>query len=530
MRGWWKAVLGLGFLVLLGGLLAACDQNASPQISVFQIEALNRSVLVYWEAGDPDGDDVTCLVSFGDGAEVWVPDCTQTRHLAHTYDRDGEYVITLRARDSRGSTVRKVERVRLPDTPSHACPPPAGEDAQALERAEPTGLGFAPAAWEPGALLVRTGGAAPLGASPELGVLSAEPAGLGGWQLVRVPKGEERAVAERLLAEGLASYVQPVYRYRPLAAPNDPYFEDYQKEQYDAMRLVEGWSLLDGDACRPIVAVLDSGADFDHEDLGIHLLSGYDFSDDDPDASYDADAPEDLRMHGTMVAGIIAADTNNEKGVAGSTNDLAYVLPLKIFSRANSRVIADALRWAADAGAHLANLSFCILDDQGQCADLSESPDEFIEDALKYARERGLIPVAASGNDGNEYVGYPASSDYTIAVGASDNGGYRSTFSNYGDKLDFVAPGEEVASTAPARDEYRLGSGTSYATPYVVGVLALYLGQHYALEDGELPDFAQAYNCLLNNASHDGDWDRETGYGIPEADRVLDPEDGACYP
>ena len=343
---------------------------------------------------------------------------------------------------------------------------------------------------------------------------------LAGWAVLEVTPGKELELAEQLVASGVAAYAQPVYRYRLLAYPDDPLFTN-QRTQYDQMQLLAGWGSLSDEACRPVVAVLDTGVDTDHPDLQAHLLPGQDLSDNNNN-------PDDYDGHGTMVAGIIGAVTNNNEGVSGSTNNLAYVLPVKVFPNANSTTLAEAIRWAADAGAHLINLSLCVTDNTGShCADLRDNPDALIEEALRYAYEKGVTAIAASGNDGYDYVGYPASSYYTIAVGSVNAAGNRSNFSNYGGDLDFVAPGEQVTSTF-LNNDYGSGFGTSYATPYVSGVLALYLGQHYAVL-GELPGFNRALTCLGNNTNQ-GDWNEQTGYGIPQADQVLDPADGTCYP
>lgn len=522
--------LGLGLLALLAVLFAGCDTNAPPQVQSLEVNTLNYSALVYWQTSDPDNDALTCAVDFGDGVRSWVGSCDQVRHAFHVYANAGSYLLTLEVRDSAGNLTEKTYPVAVPQTPSDACPSaaPSSLALQGLpEKPAPTGVAFAPeAVTEPGKLLIRTRTADLDTLSSRLAPLklTAQQTPLLGWAVVKVPRGEEKALAERLVAEGIAEYAQPVYRYRPVGTPDDPYFS-YQSAQYEQLRLTEGWDLLDPGACRPIAAVVDSGADYNHEDLGVHLLPGYDFSDDDPDASFDPASAS--KEHGTMVAGVIGAVTNNTIGVAGSTNNLAYVLPLKVFDNGTSETIAEAIYYAADAGAHLINLSLCILGSDGHCADLTDNPDQFIEDALAYASGRGAIALAASGNYGDAFVGYPASSDYTIAVGSVDSSNARSDFSNYGTKLDFAAPGESVPTTAP-QDQYLFGTGTSFATPYVTGVLALYLGQYYA-EKGTLPSFSQAYTCLQNNTNQTA-WNEETGWGVPQTDQVLDPADGTCYP
>jgi len=525
---------GFGLLIALLALIAGCKLNNPPVVHSFDAITVNHLATFYWNVSDADNDVLTCTIDFGDGKQSRIPGCNWVRHASHRYQADGLYYAVLTVSDGSSQRERTLF-VEIPNTPQNACPSPESTTQQlaATSNLAPQGVAFAAdAAIVPGKLIVRTatGGLETLAAKAhELGV-DAQSLSLPGWARINVPKGQERRYAETLVREGAVLYAQPVYRYRWLATegPNDPYFSD-QQAQYEQMHLLEGWARVENaDLCWPIAAVVDSGVDFNHEDLGGRLLPGYDFSDDDLDASYDPTFEEDLRAHGTMVAGIVAAVTNNGIGVAGTTNNHAYVLPLKVFNRADSETIADAIKYAADAGAHLINLSLCITDAKsGHCADMTGNPDYYIENALKYAVGQGLIATAASGNFGDDYVGYPASSDYTIAVGSADAWGRRSSFSNYGDELDFVAPGEYVYSTAP-QDDYYSGSGTSFATPHITGLLALYLGQHYRLE-GELPSFDRAKACLRENTNQTT-WNEETGYGIPQADQVLDENDPDCYP
>ena len=416
------------------------------------------------------------------------------------------------------------------------CPPPAAlTQTLGLELDEPKGWEEVEARRVPGRILVRlTPGVSSL--SLPVGVESLE-SPRPGWLVLATPEGKESEIGEQLLASGQVNYAQPVYRYKLLYTPNDQYFT-YQKGQFELMGLTAAWDRLLREACRPKVAVVDTGADTDHEDLKANLLGGYDFTKSSSEV-------KDVDGHGTMVTGIIGAVTKNLIGVAGSTGNLAWVVPLKVFGddgSGTSEDIAKAIDYARTEGYHLINLSLCILSDEDKnndghydCANFEDNPkpDAFIEEALKDAYRAGLIAVAASGNDGLNYVGYPASSPYTIAVGSVGLDGKRSSFSNYSDLLDFVAPGEDVTSTLPD-NRYSIPtagfswSGTSFATPYVTGVLALYLGQYYA-EKGALPSFSQAYPCLKNNTNQT-DWNEETGHGVPQADQVLDTTNDTCYP
>ena len=523
---------GKGLFLLLLGLLAACNTNRPPNLEVRRI-VQDRDLYLFLKVDDPEGDPVRCRVDFGDGNVLELP-CTNGATLDHRYDQNGSYRVQVSASDGLARSEQTLTLI-LPPPPRPKCPAPSPQPQARTQEVAP----LAPRGWRastealrvPGQILVRLPDTVPVGnLSRALKTLGLEPlkAPAPRWALVETPPGQEEAIARALLNQGVIEYAQPVYRYRLLAYPDDPLFTN-QRTQYDQMQLLAGWGSLSDEACRPVVAVLDTGVDTDHPDLQAHLLPGQDLSDNDNN-------PDDYDGHGTLVSGVIGAVTHNSQGVAGSTNNLAYVLPVKVFPNANSSTLAEAIRWAADAGSHLINLSLCVLsnhdyneDGQLDCAAPSDPdiPDAAIESALEYAYYHGVIAVAASGNDGLDYVGYPASSAYTIAVGSVNAAGNRSNFSNYGGDLDFVAPGEQVTSTF-LNNDYRRGSGTSYATPYVSGVLALYLGQHYAVV-GVLPGFNQAFNCLANNTNQ-VDWNEQTGYGIPQADQVLDAADGTCYP
>jgi len=513
----------LALLLGLIFLLAACNPNQPPRVLAYAA-VHGYQANIFWRVTDPEGGPVSCTVDFDDGNVQVVP-CATPDRVHHTYAASGLYRVLIKATDVIGASTTREVQVSVPSGSLVDCPRPTAQNLstrlQGGTQLKLQGVHFAKNAQiVPGKLLIKPAPGIQPDAFTTTGVrVLSQPSG--NWTLVAVPPGEERTKAQELVAAGLARFVQPVYRYRLLASPNDPYFNGYQSAQFAQMTLTSGWEWLSEKACRPTVAVIDSGADLNHPDLATHLLPGYDFSDGDND-------PSDANGHGTMVSGIIGAITNNGQGVAGSTNNLAYVVPAKVFPNAYSTTIADAIRRATDDGAHLINLSLCILNDAGTaCADLHGTPDTYIEDALQYAHDHGVIAVAASGNDGNSYIGYPASSAYTLAVGSVDASGNRSSFSNYGPDLDFVAPGESVTNTIPD-DTYGTGNGTSFSTPYVVGELALYLGQYYALE-GSMPSFSQASTCFQNNtnqASHND----ETGFGIPQADQFLDAFDGSCYP
>jgi len=279
----------------------------------------------------------------------------------------------------------------------------------------------------------------------------------------------------------------------------------------------DAWARTRG-SCDIAIAVIDSGVDYSHVDLGsgkILIGIGKDFANDDSD-------PQDDVGHGTHVAGIAAANTFNEIGIAGVCPQCS-ILPLKSMDSSGNGWpvdIAAAIRYAADQGASVINLS---LGSENCSSDLAE--------AINYAYDRNVVVIAASGSprsggacpvavafDAADFaVAYPAALSRVIAVGALDQTDTRSSFSYYGSQLDITAPGRDVLSTVPGNGYYSL-TGTSMAAPMVAGTAGLILSQNPSLTP------AQVERVLENTADDVGSpgWDAETGWGRVNARRALD--------
>jgi len=552
--------LGLASLLALF-ILAGCRINTAPKIIVFAASPSSGeaplSVAFAITATDGDGDPLTCTLNYGDGSPNAVFSCSHATSRQHNYSV-GNYTATLAVSDGRGGNANATVNVSVsqPSTPSGACPLPGSSSlgTLAVEEQEPRGLGdFANAAYVPGELLVRQQSGVSLQSARvatlenELGLKRLSTPGLNGWVRYQVPAGGEEDLASQILSSGLGEYVQPNYRYMLLADPNDTYYNSYQKTQYDLMHITEAWNELPTDPCRPIVGVIDSGVADDHPDLDANIVPGRDVSDNDDDPY-----PEAGSYHGTMVASIFGAETNNGRGMASDSRGIAYIMPLKIFPNATSSTIAGAINWARQRGVHVLNMSVCILNNSGDaCADLTNNPDATIEDALRDAYNDGIVSFAASGNYNDSFVGYPASSPYTIAVGATDNDDppHRAdegdwcpssnpncgSGSNYGSRLDVMAPGTDVlgAGVPDSTDSepYMHGSGTSFASPYAAGVAALYISRYYATEN-DLPGPDLVRDCMRSTAQDLGSVgvDDETGAGLVRADQMLDTTNSVCYP
>ncbi len=266
--------------------------------------------------------------------------------------------------------------------------------------------------------------------------------------------------------------VDGVARYT--AQPNDPLFSDQLWAQ--SVDLQSAWSVTRG---RPgiIVAVVDSGVSRSHPDLDGQLLQGHDFLNGDNE-------PEDDIGHGTAVAGIIAAASDDQIGIAGVAG-AARVLPVKVGSidGAPISVLAQGIIWSVDQGADVINLSL-----------VTEQTSLALQDALLYAYQHGVPVIAAAGNE-QDAVTYPGAYEQSISVGASTFWGSVADFSTRQNRVDLIAPGTAVLApwwSAADGNTWTSVSGTSFAAPIVSGTVALLLSVNPELSIEEIRELLRA--------------------------------------
>jgi len=348
-----------------------------------------------------------------------------------------------------------------------------------------------------------------------------------GVEVIKIPEGmtvEQAVEYYKSLPE--VEYAEPNHIRKPLELPNDTYY----KNQWALPKISapDAWDKTTG-TNTVIVAVIDTGVDYTHPDLKINVDSttGYDFAKNSPD-------PMDDNGHGTHVAGIIGAAGNNSIGITGVCWSVK-IMPLKVFNASgNSDTIwiSSAIIYAANKGARVINMSL---------GDISYPPEsnQTESDACKYAYDKGVILVAASGNGydtngdneidtpGMEPVTYPAAYEYVIAVGATDKDDKRASYSNYGSALDLVAPGGDgvpldwiysTFSTGTSGSQgYAYMMGTSMASPHVAGAVALLLSKNPDL------NFSEIYTKLTESADdvESSGKDIYTGYGRLNIARAL---------
>ncbi|MDP2991007.1 MAG: S8 family serine peptidase, partial [Kiritimatiellota bacterium] len=202
-------------------------------------------------------------------------------------------------------------------------------------------------------------------------------------------------------------------------------------------------------------AVLDTGIKLTHPDLAGKIVVSQNFA-------TGSATSDDLHGHGTHVAGISAAITNNGTGVAGLGRD-ASLMNVKVMGDTGSGYhsdIANGVIWATDHGANVINMSLGVT-----------GTSTTLQQAVEYAWNHGVVVVAAAGNSGSSVPSYPAYYPRAIAVAASDPNDKLYSFSNFGDWVDVAAPGNALSTTK--NGGYGYMSGTSMASPHVAGLAGL---------------------------------------------------------
>ncbi|MCX6020551.1 MAG: S8 family peptidase [Chloroflexi bacterium] len=326
--------------------------------------------------------------------------------------------------------------------------------------------------------------------------------------LMRVTPGQEREMASALMASPLVESAQPDFLRRLTVLPNDTRIG----EQWALFKIKapQAWDITTGNSS-VVVAVLDSGVDLGHPDLKGKLVDGYDFANERA-------LPQDDNGHGTHVAGIIAAAANNSIGTAGVSWG-ARVMPLKVtnsFGSTSDTVLANAIRFAADRGARVINMSLG-----------GPEPSVILRDAVEYAAGKGALLVAAAGNcfaRGDACGGqvnapmYPAAYDKVIAVAATTFGDQHASYSQTGAYVKLAAPGGDPRT--PSDPSSTMGilstywqpggfggyfalAGTSQAAPHVAGLAALLWSVSPAFTAAQVETFMESTAVDLGQPGRD---------------------------
>ena len=327
---------------------------------------------------------------------------------------------------------------------------------------------------------------------------------------------------------------------------NDPVFPD--QWGLEQIKAPAAWARGDKGA-GAVIAVVDTGADLSHPDLQPNLVAGADVT--PPDAQ-GCPGPQDENGHGTHVSGIAAAATDNGIGVAGTAPD-AKIMPVRVLDASGSAddaTVIAGIKYAADHGAKVINMSLGGMQVVGELPQLNEE----LAAAVQYAYDRGVVVVAAAGNETIPLCSYPAAAKNAICVGATDSRGLPSFYSNFpnspDDNVGVRAPGgvgsifcedsediwstiwpEDSSDTSDCRNTaagdlsgYETLAGTSMASPYVAGLAAILSAKGLSN--------AQILECIRTTSSNQGSYDPVMGYGIVDADAATSkcsPASTAAY-
>lgn len=277
--------------------------------------------------------------------------------------------------------------------------------------------------------------------------------------LLQVPKNRALELIKIFSKSPLVEYAEKDDVAYAMEVPNDPYYSS--QWGLDKIQAVGGWDVTHGSG-GVLIAIADTGIDGGHPDLGAKIASSVDCTN-----LCNPVPPLDGNGHGTHVAGIASAITNNAQGIAGVgyESSLASVQVLDVSGSGYYSWVVNGIIWAADSGAKVINLSLG-----------GTSSSSTLKSAVEYAWNKGVVLVAAAGNSGTTRRHYPAYYSQAIAVAATDANDNKAYFSTYGSWVDVASPGLDIFSTYPGGYSYL--SGTSMATPFVTGLAGLTFGHN----------------------------------------------------
>lgn len=322
-----------------------------------------------------------------------------------------------------------------------------------------------------------------------------------------------QAILSQLKKEPGVIYVeQNGYAYAAMI-PNDPYYSPYQWHM-TRIGMESAWDMQTGSGV--VVAIVDTGVKQSLEDLAnTNFMAGYDFINNDND-------PTDDEGHGSHVCGTVAQSTNNNIGVTG----IAYnctIMPVKVLDQNGNGsydAIANGIIYATDNGADIINMSLRGL-----------SPNTTLENAVNYAWNNGVVVISAAGNDYSNIPVYPASYTNSMSVTATNYLDQKADYSNWHSTVDICAPGGDgndyngdgymdgvLQNTFSGTSEgYYFYTGTSMATPHVVGVAALVKAANPALTNAEIRNILETTAEDLGTSG----WDQYFGHGIVDAPAAI---------
>jgi len=313
--------------------------------------------------------------------------------------------------------------------------------------------------------------------------------------VIELPAGaDEVAVMNELRKSRKFKYVELDMAMAASAIVNDPGFS--QSWELTKIQSPAAWDSANGSGVT--IAILDSGIDSSHPDLAPNLVPGWNFYDNNSNTA-------ETFGHGTYVAGVAAMVANNSKGGAGVAYG-AKIMPVRIASPdgyAYASTMSQALYWAADNGARVANISYGGV-----------PGNSTVQSAAQYMRSKGGYVVAAAGNSGGlENV---AANDSILAVSATDQNDARASFSSYGPYVDVAAPGVDIYSVVPG-GTYGTFWGTSFSSPIAAATVALMMSANPKLAAADIDKIIKSTATDLGAPG----FDQYFGYGRIDAAKAV---------
>ncbi len=346
-----------------------------------------------------------------------------------------------------------------------------------------------------------------------------------------------KLIEDLMKLEGMIR-VERVPRINTYYVPDD--YDAFQQWYLDKIEAEDAWEIYQANSgtSEVHIAIVDDAVKLDHEDLNFNLwvnldeipnngidddgntyiddVNGYDVANGDGDPNPPTTATNSYFHHGTHVAGIAAAVSNNNTGIAsisgaGSNKVKIIAVKTKLDSSPGGSLEAtfQGVEYAIAADADIINMSWG-----------SNAYSHTFQDLFITAHSLGITLVAASGNSGSSYYSYPASYLYVISVGATTPSDQKAGFSNYGYQIDVMAPGVDILSTLPVNDNsYGNLSGTSMASPLVAGLCGLMLSYNDTLTPHQIEILLEE-NCDNIDAQNSG-YIGMIGAGRINAENVL---------
>lgn len=327
---------------------------------------------------------------------------------------------------------------------------------------------------------------------------------------VRLVQSSDPAFIEQTKAENTVEYVENNSRYSTKFTVNDPRSSD--QKGIATINIAKAWDITLGDR-NIIIGIVDTGVDLNHPDLVSKLVPGFNVLTDGKTP------PKDDNGHGTHVAGIAAAATDNKIGIAG-TAPKCMIMPVKALDNKGDGDVLNlsiGIVWAVDHGAKVINMSLG-----------GDNAPETLKRAIQYALIHKISVISATGNGNDQGIGlneptYPAALPGVIAVGAIDTAGKVARFSNFGKWTTVVAPGEQILSTTPTYDvpgimkNYDFMDGTSMASPIITGVVALMLSRNPNMSPEMIKTKLESTAKPIGSSG----FNEKAGYGLVDAEKAV---------